>query len=442
MNMVDPRETIAHSPMSRFQITAIFLCVCLNALDGFDVLSISFAAPGIAHDWNITRAGLGIVLSIELIGMSFGSLFLGQIADRIGRRPTIIFCLVFMALGMFFAATATSIAILCVYRFLTGIGIGGVLASINAMAAEYSNKKRRPMVVATIATGYSFGAIIGGAIVSILMSYFTWRSVFVFGGVATVALIPLILLYLPESIEYLIRKRPANALIRINTTLKRMGHEAITALPELSEDPQAGGIRQLFSASLIRLTILLTVAYFAHIMTFYFILKWLPKIVFDMGFSHSLAGTVLVWANVGGAVGSIVLSLLTQKFATRGLVVGAMLIAAVMVIIFGAGWTTLIQLAVVSALAGFFTNSAIVGTYALMAHSFPVEVRAGGTGFVIGVGRAGSALGPVIAGFLFSAGVSLQVVAIVMAMGSLVAALALLALPAARIDTRAEYKGV
>jgi MFS family permease len=174
--------------------------------------------------------------------------------------------------------------------------------------------------------------------------------------------------------------------------------------------------------------VLLTFAYFAHLMTFYFILKWIPKIVVDMGFAPSLAGGVLVWANVGGLIGALALSALTQRIGVRPLVIGAMLLAAVMVTVFGQGQPDLARLSLIAGVAGMFTNAAIVGLYAMVAQSYPTAVRAGGTGFIIGVGRGGAALGPIIAGFLFARGVDLSIVAIVMALGSLLAAVALLAL--------------
>jgi len=119
----DPRAIIAREPMRRAQVLAVALCVALNALDGFDVLSISFASPGIAAEWGIDRAVLGIVLSMELIGMAVGSVFIGALADRVGRRPVALGCLVVMATGMALASTAGNVQTLSAYRLLTGLGM-------------------------------------------------------------------------------------------------------------------------------------------------------------------------------------------------------------------------------------------------------------------------------------------------------------------------------
>jgi benzoate transport len=421
--MRTPQDIIEKEPMGLFQYTAITICVLLNALDGFDVLSISFASPGIASEWGISRATLGFVLSMELFGMALGSIVIGPYADRHGRRPTILLCLVVMAAGMFMASTANSVSTLSAYRFCTGIGIGGMLAAINAMTAEYSNARFRNLSVIIMATGYPVGVIIGGSIAASLLGSHDWRSVFQLGAAATVVFLPIVWFLLPESIEFLNQKRPQNALERINKTLSRMGHDTIAKLPEPSAAIKSG-IRQLLSGRLRRITLLLTVAYFAHIMTFYFILKWIPKLVVDMGFHASEAGSVLVWANVGGAVGSIALGLLTQKFPVRILLIIALSGAAIAVNVFGQGSTDIMGLALVGAMAGMFTNSAIVAMYAMFAQSFPTELRATGTGFIIGLGRGGAALGPIIAGLMFQADMGLDAVAFVMACGSVVAAIA------------------
>ena len=424
----DPRETIAQSPMSAAQIAAIGVAVLLNALDGFDVLSISFASPGIAKEWGIDRAALGVVLSVELIGMAVGSIVIGQLCDRFGRRPTVLACLVLMASGMTMAATAHSVQILSLWRLLTGLGIGGMLAATAAVVAEFANAKRRNLAVALMAGGYPVGAVVGGTIASVLLVDHGWRAVFAFGAIASLACIPLTLWLLPETVGWLVQRRPEGAIVRINRTLARLGHRSIEALPEPDRATSRTSLGALFTPRLAPITLLLALAYFAHIMTFYFILKWSPKIVADMGFAPSAAGGVLVWANVGGLAGSVLLSLLTQKFGVRGLTIGAMLLGAAFVTLFGRVPADLHMLSLAAAAGGFFTNAAVVGLYAIFAQSFPTAVRAGGTGFVIGVGRGGAALSPILAGALFQGGVSLPSVALLIASGSIVGAGALLLL--------------
>jgi benzoate transport len=424
----DPQIILAKSPMRPLQIAAVALCVLLNALDGFDVLAISFASPGIASEWGIDRAALGLVLSMELIGMAIGSMLLGNIADRAGRRPTVLGCLIIMATGMGLATVATSLVNLSMIRFITGLGIGGMLACTNALVAEFANDRHRHLAVAIMAAGYPMGAIVGGSIATGLLAQGHWRDVFTFGATVTALFLPIAWVLLPESIGFLTQKRAPDALEQINRTLRRLGHESAATLPPPPEHRAKPSIGALFSPELARGTILLTIACFCHIMTFYFILKWIPKIVVDMGYAPARAGDVLVWANAGGLAGATLLSFLTYIVGVRVLVIIAMLASTVMVSLFGQGQETLAGLAMIAAAAGFCTNAGVVGLYALFAKVFPTAVRAGGTGFVIGIGRGGAALGPIVAGLLFQAGVGLSHVAILMALGSLVGAGALLLL--------------
>jgi benzoate transport len=426
----DPRALIDREPMSRFQWGVVAVMVGLNALDGFDVLSISFASPGIAKAWGIDRAALGLVLSMELIGMAIGSLVLGGVADRAGRRATILGCLVLMTIGMLGAATSHDVITLSAWRVLTGLGIGGMLAATNAAVAEAANGKRRALAVVLMAGGYPIGTIIGGSISAVLLGMYGWHSVFVFGAIATACFIPLVLFFAPESISFLMHKRPPNALERVNAVLARMGHPAVDALPEVRPEAVArkATAAELFAPGMARATILLTLAYLMHIMTFYFILKWIPKIVVDMGFAPAAAAGVLVWASIGGATGSLLLGLLTARVRLLALTIGAMIASVVLVAWFGRGQTDLQGLSMVAAAAGFATNAGVVGLYALLARTFPTRLRATATGFVIGVGRGGSALAPALAGLLFAAGYMLDSVAILMSLGSAVAAVALLGL--------------
>ncbi len=415
--------------MSAIQIVVVAITVGLNALDGFDVLSISFASPGIARAWGIDRAVLGVVLSMELLGMGVGSILLGNVADRVGRRRTLLGCLMVMTLGMFMATRAHGVYDLSVWRVFTGLGIGGMLAAINAVAAEFSNARRRNLNVSLMAIGYPLGAAAGGTIAMVLLQQRDWRVVFEIGTAATLAFIPLVYWLVPESVSWLCRRQPPGALAEVNRGLARMGYPPVAELPALSTAALKQSAFDILSPQLLRITVLVTLAYFLHITTFYFILKWVPKIVVDMGFTASSAAGVLVWANVGGAAGGAVLGLLSLRFGLKHLTMLALVMSTLMVAVFGRGQANLAQLSLICAIAGSFTNAGVVGLYGIFAQVFPTHVRASGTGFAIGVGRASAWLSPIIAGLLFHAGYKLEFVAVAMGVGSLAAAIALWLLP-------------
>jgi MFS family permease len=382
---------------------------------------------------------------MELIGMALGSIFLGSLADKIGRRPTVLGCLVVMATGMFMATTSTGVlgglvtpvvalfgvdvdprlADLSVWRIITGLGIGGMLAAINAVVAEFSNTRRRHLNVAIMSIGYPVGAALGGFITSTGLELAEWRSVFYFGATVTVVMIPIVFFLMPESVHWLTRKQPAGALDRINRTMTLLGHPAVAELPAVSADVRKRSSGDLFRAPLLVTTVLATMAYFFHITTFYYIVKWVPTIVVGMGFAPSSAGYVLSWLNVGGATGGTVLGLLSQRFSVKALTITVMLLSTIAVALFGRSPADLTKLILICMVAGFCTNAAITGMYAIFAQAFPTHVRASGTGVAVGIGRGGSVLAPILAGFLFTS-YALPTVSLLMGLGSLVAAIVLL----------------
>jgi len=419
----DPRIALQHAPMGRLQVAIVALCIALNAIDGFDVLAISFAAPGIAAEWGIDRAVLGVVLSMELVGMALGSVLIGNLADRIGRRPVILGCLVTMTLGMFLAAWADSVAALSATRLFTGLGIGGMLSSTSAMVAEFSSDRRRNLNVVLNIAGYSAGAVVGGLIAAQLLERTgDWRSVFLLGAAATTVLLPLVYVCMPESIESQIARRPRGALEGVNRTLRRLGMAPVDALPAADAHVARASFGALFSSTYARPTVLLTIAYFAQIMAFYFIQKWTPKLLVDMGFDAASAGRVLVFVNVGCVIGAVAMGLASQRLRLQPLVVGAMVLSFATIASYGLLPHDLAWFSAVAVLAGFFTNASVVGMYPVLVRTYPALLRASGTGFVIGVGRGGSVVGPIAAGGLLASGSALLVVSGAMGAGALVAA--------------------
>ena len=421
----DPRSIMADSPMRLRQIVAVTVCFLLNALDGFDVLAVTFAAPGIAKDWAVGPGAIGIIVSTGLVGMVIGSLTLGQLADRIGRRRQILLCLGIMTIGMFASAFAMGVVSLGLLRVLTGLGLGAMLAAINAMSAEFANRRRRDLAVSIMAAGYPVGGIIGGWGAAQLLRTHGWEAIFLFGGVATLAMVPLVLAFLPESIGWLATRGGPNALARINAILRRLGQPQAAQLIAL-EEPKAS-MRSLFADRYRVVTIALIVMYGLHMMTFYYALGWAPSLVVVLGFDPSRATIVSVFMNSGGAIGGLVPGLLSPRLGLRPLVIFGLAGAAVAVAAFGAVPPELVLLQGAAFVLGFLSNGSVVGLYALIANVYPTTLRATGTGAVIGFGRFGAAFGPFAAGQLLAAGAGRGTTSLLLALGSGIAALVLLA---------------
>ncbi len=430
--MNDPRTIIDTTAMGARQWIVVVLMVILNALDGFDVLSSAFAAPGITKEWGIDRPALGVVLSAELVGMGFGSILLGGLADRVGRKAAMIACLVLMSAGMYMASHADGVTPMIVYRFITGIGIGGMLASTNAVTAESSNAKFRRTAIAAYVAGYPLGAILGGVAASEwLLPNHGWRAIFLFGAVVTALLIPVIALLVPETAAFHAAK---GNVAGANKTLRIFGKAPIDALPASVEGATKSKVSDILShPKLRRITILLALGYTFHTLTFYYILKFAVQIVssYPPGYTNAEAATVLTWANVGGFLGSPSFGFVMARFGIRWPTALMLLIGAVAVGSFGVGRDSLDAWQWATIISGFFTNSAISGFYAAFARGFPTHARGTGTGLALGVGRLGAAGSPIIAGTLFGwlGNDALFTVSAVMAMGSIVALLLFLMLP-------------
>lgn len=431
----DPQRIIDENPMNWRQYVVVALMVALNALDGFDVLSSAFAAPGISKEWGVPREALGVVLSAELVGMGFGSMLLGGVADKIGRKPTMLACLVVMAVGMYMAHAAGGVTPLTAWRFVTGLGIGGMLAATNAVTAESTSKAGRSLSMAIYVIGYPLGGVIGGfAAQTWLLPSYDWRAVFLFGAVVTALMIPLVMLLVPETPAFFAATRPADAVARINRSLAAFGKPQVSDLPARDSDAAKPRITDILSNPRLRpVTLLLAFGYMFHTITFYYILKWAVKIVADYppGYSQPEAASVLTYANIGGAIGGLLFGFLMKRWHIKAPTVAMLLLGIGTVTAFGLGYDTLWGWRAAAIMAMFFTNAAIVGFYSAFALGFPSYARATGTGFVLGVGRAGAAGSPIIAGYLFKAlgDDQLLTVSFLMGLGSAAALVLFLLLP-------------
>jgi benzoate transport len=435
MTEIQPKAIIDSERMSALQWVAVAITVGLNGLDGFDVLSIGFASPQIAKAWGVSQATLGWLLSMELFGMGAGSMVLGGVADKIGRRPVMLGCLLAMMVGMYGAAHSNGVDVLLAWRLLTGLGIGGMLATTNAAVAEYANARWRPLALAFMVAGYPLGGTLGGIVVHQLLASGSWRDIFTFGAAMAAVFVPLLWLFAPESVAFLDRRRPHDALERINRALVRFGHAPMARLPPGTAARRRASLTDILRPGLAAATLLITLAYFTHYISFYFLLKWAAKITVDSGFTAQAAAGVLTFFNLGGVIGIALFGVAALRFRLKPLLLISLSVAGIAVIAFGYATGSLTGITATATLAGWMDNASMVGLYSLFATVFPTHVRATGTGFAIGIGRSGAMLAPVIAGYLFQAGLTVKMVAPVMSLGSFVAALALLLL---RVPDRGE----
>jgi MFS transporter, AAHS family, 4-hydroxybenzoate transporter len=400
---LDIRRYLDDMPMSFAQGAAVTMTVVLSAMDGYDVLSMTFAAPAISHAWGIGKGMLGMVLSSGLVGMALGSFILAPLADSVGRRKVVFTGLLLMAVGMLLAAFAHSIPQLAIARVITGLGVGACVAVINPLAAEFSNARRRSLALAAMAMGYPIGGVAGGLLSALLLKFYGWPAVFIAGCCGALVLLPLTAIFVPEPLVYLISRGTADRVDRINALLARFGHGPISAV-SVPDAPPRRGYALIFAAPQRRTTAWIMSVNLLFVLAVYYVLSWLPQMVSDAGFPPSTASLVAAEANIVGVVGGLLLGVIARRTTLRWLTGGGLIGLGLSTVGFGLAPASLPFILLAAGLCGFFLYSGAAGMYATLATCFTGEARASGSGFVIGVGRITSAIAPSLAGWLFAAG--------------------------------------
>lgn len=408
----DVTERIRSGHLSAVQVLVIATCVLVNAVDGVDVLAIAFTAPVISDAWGVSPELLGGVFSAGLFGMMIGAFFLGPIGDFVGRRWGLMINLGLMTVGMFATAFTSTVIQLVIMRFITGLGIGGVLASANTMVAEFAPEKHKNFSLSLMHAGYPVGGVVGGLVAATIIGAYGWEGVFIAGALLSAVLMVVIGLFLPESVDYLLTKRPPDALERINHVLRRMGRETLSSLPAITTESGEGGvdtrkIRREVLKDKLGSTLLLWFSFFCIFLVVYFLLNWLPEIVVNAGFSLEQGISVGLLANLGAVAGVPLLGYISSMIGLRAITRLYLLGGAISLTVLAAYGTNINVFYVATLAAGFFLIGVISGCYSTSARMYSVEARNTGVGFAIGVGRAGAIAGPALAGLMIGAGWSM-----------------------------------
>jgi benzoate transport len=420
---------IRRSPMTRFQVVTIAIALALIILDGIDVAVMAYAAPVLSREWGTEQVTLGLLLSGGLFGMAAGSIFLTPLADKIGRRALTIISLSIAGAGMCLSVFAVGPTDLLIYRIITGVGVGGMIANLIVLVSEYSSDKRRGSIIGVYAAGYPIGATLGGVIAAPLLPVFGWRSVFVVGATLTVLLLVVSIRLLPESLDFLLTRRPANALATTNAILTRMNRPVVAELPLVDHPARpSGAAREILTKPIRFRTAMLWIGYACLVGAYYFVNTWTPKIIATASGNDSLGVTVGVIANAGGIIGCLVFGALTLRFAARRLLVIMLTLSALTYIAFGLMFQTISVAIAIALLLGILTTGAIAGFYAYTPEVYSTRVRATGMGWMIGVGRLMSIVAPILVGILLDGGWNPANVFFVFAIPLAAAALCILAL--------------
>ncbi|MBD2762270.1 MFS transporter [Kocuria sp. cx-116] len=428
---MDIRRKIDVSRMSAYQWVIVALAALLNALDGYDVLAMAFTATSVTQEFSLSGSQLGWLLSAGLIGMAAGSLALGPFADRYGRRKILLVSLGLNGLGLLLSSTADSAIELGLWRVLTGLGVGGILATVTVITSEYSNNRHRGMAISIYTAGYGVGATLGGMGATQLIPVFGWRSVFLAGAIVTAASVILVILLLPESVDYYRARQPRGADEKLARIARRIGLEGdieFGAPPVSITSENKSSVGQLFDTRYRVPSLLLWISFFVIMFGFYFANSWTPKLLVESGMSEQqgiLGGLMLT---MGGTFGSLLYGVITTRRNERLTLIAFTVLAAVTLVLF-ITTTSIPTLAFISGvLVGMLINGCVAGLYTVAPQTYSPDIRTTGVGWGIGVGRIGAILAPILVGALLDSGWSPTQLYIGVAVVVVLAALALLKL--------------
>jgi AAHS family 4-hydroxybenzoate transporter-like MFS transporter len=422
---VDVAAFIDQQPVGGFQIKLLLTCAAVLFLDGFDTQAIGYVAPALAREWGLTKGALGPVFSAGLFGLMIGALIFGPLADRVGRKKIIIFSTLAFGLGTLATAFVSDVNTLLAIRFLTGLGLGGAMPNAVAMTSEFSPHRRRATMVMIMFCGFSVGAALGGLLAAAMIPQFGWRSVFVVGGLAPLALVPVLALRLPESVRFLALTGRAHE--RVGELLRYIATNAAFApgTQYTVHEPGLAGIPvlHLFKEKRTVVTLLLWVVFFMSLLDLYFLSNWLPTVLNDLGATVSASAAIGSMLQVGGVVGTFALGSVIDRFSFRALAL--VYFAAVFAVgAIGQLSHSVVFVTVAIFAAGFCIVGGQIAANALAATFYPTAVRATGVGWALGIGRVGSIVGPLVGGALLTAKWSTGSVFMAAATAALCAAIA------------------
>lgn len=400
---VNLAEVMDKAKLSLFQAGVIFICFILTMIDGFDTQSIAFVAPALRHAWELSPNTFGVLFSSGLLGSMTGAMALGPLGDRIGRKPVILGTTLLFSVMSLVSATSTSVETLTVYRFIGGLGLGGLLPNVVALVAEYSPNRIRSTTVVITFIGFPLGAVFGGMASAHIIPAYGWQMVFIIGGVLPLIMLVIAWYLLPESIRYMAlhaeqKDKMAEILTRIEPSLRGVNVDDIQ-LPQSGRANQP--VKKLFMDGRAIWTLFLWLLTFSSLLLTYFLVHWIPLVLVDVGFAQKKAIMGVALLNLGGIIGSLIIGRISDKrgpYLAMGIAMGtAIFFIAAIGLSVPAGVTVVLTMIF---LAGFTFVGAQLNISAIAATNYPVEIRSAGTGWSIAAGRVGSIVGPLVGGIL------------------------------------------
>jgi len=424
MAQIDVHNLSDHAKFNGFHGMVLFWCALIIIFDGYDLAVAGIALPSIMKEMGVTPATAGYMVSSALFGMMFGAIFLGTIADKIGRRWAIVICIVLFSVFTAIAGLTHDPIAFSVTRFLAGLGIGGVMPNVVAQMTEYSPRKMRSTLVTLMFSGYAVGGMLAAVLGKGLIETYGWSYVF-FAAVAPVLLIPFVLKSMPESMPFLIKMGRIDELKKI---ISRMEPSYIPSANDTFELPSShkassAPVGKLFQDGRGFSTIMIWVAFFMCLFMVYALSSWLTKLMASAGYSLGSALTFVLVLNFGAMIGAIGGGWLADRFNIKYVLMCFYALAAVSITLLGVKMPTELLFFVVG-LAGASTIGTQILTYAYTGQFYPMSIRSTGIGLASGMGRSGAILAPIVIGTLVGMALPLQQNFIAIAIPAVIAVIA------------------
>ncbi|OLN21726.1 MFS transporter [Domibacillus antri] len=418
---------MAQSKFNRFHLLVFLWCVYAIAFDGYDIAMYGVGLPLMMEDFGLTAVEAGAVGSYTLIGMMVGAFVFGPLADMIGRKKVLAICMFLFSVFTLLAGLAPSITVFTIMRFIAALGMGGLMPNVISLMTEYSPKKNRALIVATMYCGYSIGGILASLIGMYIMEGFGWRVLY-WIGIIPLFTLPFFMKKFPESLSYYIVRNQGEQLASILNKVDPTGNYKATDDYEFAsakENAKGSPVKKLFQQNRMISTFAFWTAVFCCLLMVYGLNTWLPKIMQASGYglTSSLSFTLVLC--VGQIGGSLFGGYLVDRIGHRKVLVSMYFIGAVTFVALSMT-SNLMLLYILIAIGGACT----VGTQNLanpyISEFYPKEVRATGMGIALGFGRIGAILAPILVGFLLAANLEPQNAFMAFAVPSILGGIALL----------------
>ncbi|EOG3622661.1 MFS transporter [Pseudomonas putida] len=407
MRNINAAALLERARFNAFHARLLFWCALIIIFDGYDLVIYGVVLPSLMAEWGLSAVQAGVLGSCALVGMMAGALFFGSLSDRIGRRKTIMTCVLLFSGVTALNGLATSPETFALCRFVAGLGIGGVMPNVVALMNEYAPGKMRSTLVAIMFSGYSLGGMLSAGLGMLFIPQWGWQAVF-YVAVIPLLLLPLLIHQLPESMDFLLRSGQAE---RAKVLLAQATSDY---LPEHDDQlslvaTRAGkvSIREIFSEGRVVNTLTLWAAFFCCLLMVYALSSWLPKLMSSAGYGLNSSLAFLLVLNSGAIVGAIAGGWLGDRVG----------IANVLLCFFACGALSLSLLALKAPVAVLYLLIAVAGAStigtqilanACAVQYYPPHIRSTGLGWAMGIGRLGAIVGPVLGGVLHSANLPYQ----------------------------------